>query len=241
MCYGRESVKLKERVKGEYMKKAHLVLKILLIASFIVILVGVVNGVETILFLNRAIYTDGTVTNLIQEERVNKKNKKYIIYRPEIQFKTENGEVGEFISLEKSSDPSKFSIGSKVKILYDNTQINNAKIDSFNSLWDSTIIAIIIGVVQGLIILGAIYIPRRTTKQPVYTFEIGGKEIKYLFKINKLCPVCNGNLKREKYMIDQGVGLTRWDYEDTYGKTYKVQYNYKCIKCQKSFSIEELS
>lgn len=223
------------------MKKAHLVLKILLIASLIVILSGVVNGVKTILFLNRAISTEGTVTNLMQEERENKKNKRYFVYRPEIQFETENGEVVKFISSEESSNPSKFSIGSKVKILYDNTQINNAKIDSFKSLWESHVMLFIIGIVQVLLILGTIYIPRRKTNTPVYTFQIGGKEMKYLFKRNKLCPVCNGDLKREKYLIDQGIGFRSWDYADTEGKINKVQYSYKCVDCQKSFFIEDLA
>ncbi|HEX9061532.1 MAG TPA: hypothetical protein VF941_15235 [Clostridia bacterium] len=76
-----------------------------------------------------------------------------------------------------------------------------------------------------------------------YDVKLTGKDIIYFFFKKKKCPICGEKMKREKKVKSlgkefDGVKVGKSYY---YGGHYEVTLLYKCSKCDKLFSIDELS
>ena len=75
-----------------------------------------------------------------------------------------------------------------------------------------------------------------------YSIELTGKEIVcFLFK-KKICPYCGRKIKREKKIESLGEGLDSVKLGQYYmGERHKVTLFYRCERCNKTYSIEELA
>lgn len=75
-----------------------------------------------------------------------------------------------------------------------------------------------------------------------YEVELTGKEILYFFLKKKKCPICSEKMKREKDSKHVGEGLYSLKLGKYYhGDHYDVTIFYRCNKCEKIYSISELS
>lgn len=75
-----------------------------------------------------------------------------------------------------------------------------------------------------------------------YGVELTGKVIIYFFFKKKSCPVCGKKMKREKKVENLGEGPDSIKLgEYYYGERHEVTIFYRCIKCDKLYSIGELS
>lgn len=92
-------------------------------------LIAIALGINKILFVSKAISAEGAVIRIIEE----KTEDGDIIFRPKVQFKTQNGETRTFIFL--ASFPSFYDVGDRVKVLYTEGQGRKAEIDSFITIW----------------------------------------------------------------------------------------------------------
>lgn len=68
--------------------------------------------------------------------------------------------------------------------------------------------------------------------QVYYSVELTGKELLYLLKRRKLCPVCSGKLVKKKEKTNMSDGM--------YGM-YSVGYYYKCNNCGNTFLLKQLA
>ena len=96
-------------------------------------------------FLDQAVTTEGMVTSLVRSQ-----NSSSSSYFPVIQFFTPDGNLTEFKSSVGSSSPS-YSRGDLVEILYLPAAPEQAKINSFSSLWMGTLIVGGLGLVFFLV------------------------------------------------------------------------------------------
>ena len=90
-------------------------------------------------FVNGSVRTSGEVVALVKSGSRNS-----TAYRPEVVFRTAQGEVIDFISATGSSPPA-YSKGEKVEVLYRVDDPHRAKIAGFFSLWGSTSILAFFG------------------------------------------------------------------------------------------------
>ena len=124
-------------------------------------------------FINGAISTEGTIINLIE---IISDDESGISYRPEVQFKTEAGDVRTFMS-SLGSNPPQFDIGSNVKVLYD-ADITNAEIDSFMTLWFVSVGMIFIALIIGTIsVVGLIRVENGKAMGVIYNLQFNGREM----------------------------------------------------------------
>ena len=77
-------------------------------------------------------------------------------------------------------------------------------------------------------------------KSKEWTFGFG--DLKYLFFSKKTCKICGTKMK--KVTTEEYTGVEKW--VDLHGiksnkENYKVEYYYHCPKCNKTYSLEELS
>lgn len=116
----------------------------LIISSFAVVGLGLLTGGflsfrNTQAFFHAAISTTGSVIG--NDRHID--SERNITYYPTVQFRTNSGRLIEFAS---NSGSSKYSaIGSKVPVLYDPTHPQEARINSFFSLWGATLVLSILG------------------------------------------------------------------------------------------------
>jgi len=123
---------------------------------FAVIGVGALIGAGVVLnstyqFLDWASYSDGVVTELVRN-RSNQGSGRGS-YAPVVEFKTESGETIEFVSTTSSNPPS-FRKGERVEVVYDPWSPQDAKINSFFSLWGTPLILGFLGFVFSFFGLG---------------------------------------------------------------------------------------
>lgn len=228
------------------MRQMRIIFRILFLAGIIYFLIASGFGINRLLFLNRAISAEGVVINLIEEITVDGDNNNRVLYRPEVRFNTREGEAEEFIS-SLASNPPRFSVGNKVKVLYyKDGRFVRAEIDWFIILWLVPLALFFIGLIFSIIsIIGLHSLNKGKPMGVSYSFQLNGKEILYYFNRNKRCAKCNGKLSKEKRMVDRGIRLSKSSGIDEvsymYGQRYDVKYWYKCRECGKSFPIEELA
>jgi len=118
-------------------------------------------------FLTSAVEAEGVVIDLVR-----KRSSDSTTYAPTVRFTTANGTMIEFTS-STSSNPPSYSRGEQVAILYLPAQPDEAKIDSFSSLWGGTIILAGIGGVFFLIGAGMIVYGIRKQNKKEYLLQRG--------------------------------------------------------------------
>ncbi len=107
--------------------------------AFTVIGLGILFGAFSLYtntqdFLKNALTTNGTVVELISS-----RSSDSTIYRPVVEFKTQDDKLIEFIS-SSGSNPSSYSKGEIVEVLYQKSSPEQAKISGFFSLWSGPVI-----------------------------------------------------------------------------------------------------
>lgn len=118
------------------------ILKYLFTVIGLVLLVGAfVLYSNTRDFLSKAVSAEGTVTQLVRSGDS---------YRPVVEFKTQEGSLVEFASL-SGSNPSRYSQGEVVEVLYQEASPEKARINGFVSLWGGAALLSLIGTVFFLI------------------------------------------------------------------------------------------
>lgn len=122
---------------------------IVLVVSISCLLLGIGFSIKNVLFLSRAISTEGVVIGLKEETSIDDMS---TLYRPEVQFRTQEGEVKTFIS-SVASRPPRYQVGRKVNVVYEykNGRILSAEINSFSTLWFAPRILIFMGIIAGII------------------------------------------------------------------------------------------
>jgi len=140
--------------------------------TFTIIGLGMLVGAafiyrSTDLFLAEAIKTEGTVVELVQSQSDDS-----TIYRPVVQFTSQNGQEIEFVSSSGSNPPS-YSRGEKIEILYHSKDPQNAKINDFFSLWGGPVILGGIGGVFFLVGAGIILVGTLKARRDEYLQKNG--------------------------------------------------------------------
>lgn len=122
---------------------------IVLVVSISCLLLGIGFSIKNVLFLSRAISTEGVVIGLKEKTSTDDMS---TLYRPEVQFRTQEGEVKTFIS-SVASRPPRYQVGRKVNVVYEykNGRILRAEINSFSTLWFAPRILIFMGIIAGII------------------------------------------------------------------------------------------
>ncbi len=116
-------------------------------------------------FLKNAQTTDGMVVDLVRSSDSD-------TYRPVVEFTTRDGSVIEFTSSTGTNPPS-FSEGEMVGIFYQESSPEQAKIDSFFSLWGGTVILGGLGSVFFLIGMSILLFGRLKGKKIAYLRKNG--------------------------------------------------------------------
>ena len=132
---------------------------------------------NNVAFIESAIETDGTVVELV---RVRSSDSSSYYYKPVVNFKTENGELTEFIS-STGSNPASYSKGEQVKILYLATDPQSAKIKGFFSIWGAAIILGGIGCVFFLVGL-TMFLTSMFKNRKVEYLKQHGKPVETIFQ-----------------------------------------------------------
>ena len=97
-------------------------------------------------FLETAIPVPGVVVeNVYRESSSSSNHGPSWSYYPHVHFQTTDGHDIDFVSNTGSSPPS-YSVNERVTVLYDPQQPEKASLNSFGSLWASTIILVSLGV-----------------------------------------------------------------------------------------------
>jgi len=110
-------------------------------------------------FLKSSEKTEGVVTKLIS----NRSSDGKIMYNPEISFSDVSGKVIIFQSSLSSTIPD-YAVGEKVSVLYDKTNPQKAKINTFLQLWFGPMIMTVLGAVFFLIGLFTLLDKNRKTR-----------------------------------------------------------------------------
>lgn len=75
-----------------------------------------------------------------------------------------------------------------------------------------------------------------------YGVELTGKEILYFFFKKKVCPKCGEKMRKEKQVESLGEGVDSVELGKFYiGERHEVTLSYRCVKCNKVYSIGELT
>ena len=122
---------------------------------------------NTASFLTNAIKAEGVVVNLVAS-----RSSDSTTYRPTVRFKTIEGSMVEFTS-STGSNPASYSRGEKVTVLYLPQQPDEARIDSFFSLWGGATIVGGLGSVFFLIGFGMIIYGVRKQRKKEHLLERG--------------------------------------------------------------------
>lgn len=147
---------------------------------------------NTTSFIARAVEADGRVTDL---ERSRSSSGSGTTYRPVVEFTAATGKRIEFVSSVGSSPPS-HRVGEAVKVLYNPTNPQRARIKSFFQLWFGFLIVFVMGLVFAAIGLGMIVVRRRGRKRAEWLRRHGrrmktafkGVELNQSLRVNGRCP-----------------------------------------------------
>ncbi len=124
----------------------HFVSIIALVMSAVSLLFGLGAGVHTLLFLNKAVTATGTITRMDEHQG----NKAQRLYTPVFTYIDPQGEEHEVISSHSSSPPA-YAVGDRVPVLYDPRDPENAKIDSFISVWGLAFMPALFGIINAVV------------------------------------------------------------------------------------------
>jgi uncharacterized protein DUF3592 len=141
----------------------------MLVASFFVFS-------NTTSFIGRAVEANGKVTDLERSRSSNSST----TYRPVVEFTTATGKRIEFVSSVGSSPPS-HRVGEAVKVLYNPTDPQSARIKSFFQLWFGFLIVFVLGLVFAAVGLGVIFVRARGRKRADW-LRLHGRRMKTAFK-----------------------------------------------------------
>lgn len=122
----------------------------LLLCAVAALIFGGAAAVGLAKFLRHAVSTEGTVIRLdwhVDMRRVRSTSG----YKAVVRYRRADGSTGEFVD-EAGSDPPAYSVGEKVRVLYDRAYPAVAKIDSFRSLW----LVPVSELLAGVLILGVL-------------------------------------------------------------------------------------
>ncbi|WP_445638238.1 DUF3592 domain-containing protein [Nostoc sp. DSM 114161] len=106
--------------------------------GIIIAVTGIIIGLNTRSFVAAAIPAQGTIIELVQRWSTDNGRSSYVYY-PVVQYTTRSGESTVFES-NTGANPPQFTKGQQVKILYIPDKPDSATIDSWVSLWLSTLI-----------------------------------------------------------------------------------------------------
>lgn len=128
---------------------------------------------NTSIFLENAISAEGEVIELVRSRSSSSSTSgSSYTYAPVVKFKTRKGVSIEFTSTTSSNPPS-YSRGERVNILYVEGKPDSAKINSFFSLWGTSIIVAGLGVAFFLIGGGLIVKGIRKSRNKEYLLQRG--------------------------------------------------------------------
>jgi len=122
---------------------------------------------NTVSFLDNAVKAQGVVIDLVRS-----RSSDSTTYAPTVRFTTAQGVMIEFTS-GTSSNPPSYSRGEQVNVLYLESDPDDAKIDSFFSVWGAAVIVGVIGLVFFLVGLGIIMRGIRKAKTKQFLLERG--------------------------------------------------------------------
>lgn len=116
------------------MNTARVVKTAFLLSGLTMLTLAVYHFVPAYHFKSRAQETEGVVVTLHATH-----SGKSTIYWPMIEFRTRDSRVVRFRSLSGSNPPS-YEVGERVRVLYDESAPDKARIDSFMSMWSLVLI-----------------------------------------------------------------------------------------------------
>ncbi len=122
---------------------------------------------DTRSFLSEAVRTEGTVVNFMQAY-----SRRGITYAPVVHFVNRNNETVVFVS-STATNPPGYATGEKVEVLYFPAKPQEARINSFFSLWGGSVILGVMGSVFFLIGVGVTLVPMLKKRQGEYLKEQG--------------------------------------------------------------------
>jgi hypothetical protein len=94
-------------------------------------------------FLSTAIIAEGKVIELVYSSNH--------AYSPVVEFETKSGSLVEF-EFSSGTNPPSYTRGEKVKVFYQESRLENARINSWSSLWAGPIFLTIPGSLVSLIV-----------------------------------------------------------------------------------------
>ncbi len=106
------------------------------------LVISIFVGVANYKFIHTADRAQGKVVELISSQDSEGSR----TYRPKVSFQSTNGESHEYIS-SSGTNPPAHKVGDKVTLYYENSNPDNAKIDSFMDLWFLPAIMGLLGVI----------------------------------------------------------------------------------------------
>ncbi len=118
-------------------------------------------------FLTEAARAEGTVVNFMQTD-----SSHGVTYAPVVHFVNRNNETTVFVS-STSSNPPGYEKGEKVEVLYFPAKPQDARINSFFSLWGGSVIFGVMGTIFFLIGAGVTLVPLLKKRQGEYLKEQG--------------------------------------------------------------------
>lgn len=107
------------------------------------LLLAAIFAVSAARFVSRSVAAAGTVTGVSQNASADD-GKTY--YYPEFSFVAQDGKTYTAASNTGSTSPA-YTVGQSVRILYDKTNPNSARIDSFGQIWGGSLLFALCGVV----------------------------------------------------------------------------------------------
>ena len=140
--------------------------------GLVFVILGFSFFISTYTFLNKGTKTSGQVTKLVSMKSQMDRDWNRDLYYPKISFTDQKGEVITFLS-NSGSNPSRYSVGNTVTVLYKQDSPQNVVIASFDNLWLPTLIfggAGVIVLVIGLIIVSSQY---RKCKLKIWLYQNG--------------------------------------------------------------------
>lgn len=108
-------------------------------------------------WLSESYQSNGKVIDLVERESTDSDGYRSITYAPVVEYQF--GEETFVFESSVSSDPPSHKVGQYVNVRYDPKNPNDAKIDSFFSLWFLTIILGLLGVIFTIVGGGLLIIP----------------------------------------------------------------------------------